>query len=204
MVIGVKPQIIPEIAESVQQNLPHGTPLPSIAAGTTLDKLHSYFGENSPIIRSMPNLPASIGKGISASVANDLAPESLKNEVKTLLSACGAHIWTDDEAHMDVVTAISGSGPAYVFHFIEILNEAAENAGLPKEFAKKLARQTVIGSAALAEENPDTEASTLRENVTSRKGTTEAGLEKLMDGRFSDIINETVQAAKAWSKELSE
>ncbi|MBI1301780.1 MAG: pyrroline-5-carboxylate reductase [Alphaproteobacteria bacterium] len=204
VVIGVKPQKIPEIADAVRVNLPERTPVLSMAAGVKLERLQAYFGEKAPIIRCMPNLPASIGKGMTVSVANPHISEDQKANLEPLMSACGEHIWTSKESHMDAVTAVSGGGPAYVFHLIEALTEAAKRAGLPNEMAEMLVRTTLIGSAALVEQRSDITAATLRAQVTSKGGTTAAGLEKLMDGRFSAALTDTVQAATSRSIELSQ
>lgn len=203
VMIGVKPQIIPDIAENVKSNLPNNASILSIAAGVTLEKLQNYFGDM-PIIRSMPNLPASIGKAITGSISNAHISKETKEYADQLLSACGMNIWVDTEDQMDSITAVSASGSGFTYYFIEALAEAAKKTGLSKEISQQLARQTVIGSAALAEKEEAKTIETLRKNVTSAKGTTEAGLSVLMDGRFSEIMNETVQAAKKRSKELSQ
>ena len=119
-----------------------------------------------------------------------------------MLNCSGKTAWVDDENLMNAVTAVSGSGPAYIFHLIEALASAGEHVGLDKDTAMTLARQTVIGSAALAASEPETTASTLRENVTSPNGTTAAALNVLMDGRFQEILNEALNAAKTRGEEL--
>ncbi|PCJ99891.1 MAG: pyrroline-5-carboxylate reductase [Zetaproteobacteria bacterium] len=202
LVLAVKPQILKEASQQIAQDISADTVLLSIAAGQSLATLEEIFGAEQPIIRTMPNTPAAIGKGISVSVANGYVTATQKIIAEILLSASGIHKWIDDEHLMDAVTALSGSGPAYIFHFIEALAHAGERLGLDGDLSIALARQTVIGSAALAEHNPDTSAATLRENVTSPGGTTQSALNILMDGRFQDLLNEALNAAKKRSQEL--
>lgn len=202
VVLAVKPQMMAEICASVKPHIGKDTPILSIAAGQTTGVLESYFHAGQPVIRSMPNLPAAVGKGMTAAYpnANGVAYKDLAD---TLLKAVGECVWLDDESQMDAVTAISGSGPAYIFYLIEALEQAAQKLGLPAATAAQLARQTVIGSAVLAEVDADTSASALRENVTSKGGTTAAALSVLMDGRWQDILNDATAKAKARSEELS-
>ncbi len=203
MVLAIKPQIMGEFSDRVQGKLPNDLGILSIAAGQSLSSLQDKFGKDQPIIRSMPNTPAAIGKGITVACPGKNAPETLAQAAHDLLSALGMVEWTHDESVLDAVTAVSGSGPAYLFYLIEALAEAGFQAGLDKDFAMKLARQTVIGAGALAEGDADTPAFRLRENVTSPKGTTDAALSVLMDGRFQSLMNEAVAKATARSKELS-
>ncbi|PZQ45538.1 MAG: pyrroline-5-carboxylate reductase, partial [Micavibrio aeruginosavorus] len=161
------------------------------------------FGEQQPIVRAMPNTPASIGKGMSVAGAAHGTSEDIMLTAHKLLSALGLVEWVKDEGLLDPVTAVSGSGPAYVFYLIEALAEAGLQAGLDKDFAMTLARQTVVGAAALAEHDAEIPAHRLRENVTSPNGTTAAALSVLMDGRLQDVMNEAVAAATKRGKELS-
>lgn len=202
VVLAVKPQIMADVCATLKPHIGADTPVLSIAAGQTTRAIEGYFHDGRPVIRAMPNLPAAIGKGITAAYANangaahkDLADMSLR--------AVGDCVWLDDESRMDAVTAISGSGPAYLFYLIEALSEAAQKLGLPATIAEGLARQTVIGAAALAEADAQTPVATLRENVTSKGGTTEAALSVLMDGRWQDILNDATAKATARSEELS-
>lgn len=201
VILAVKPQILKDAVENVRVS--PDSLIVSIAAGQSLETLAGLFGDTQPIVRSMPNTPAAIGKGISVSVGNAYISDAHKGMAERLLLSCGLHDWVEDEGLMDGVTALSGSGPAYVFYMIESLKKAGQNIGLSSELSSALARQTVVGSAALAEHESDTPASTLRENVTSPNGTTQAGLEILMDGRFDDILTETLSAARRRSKELN-
>jgi len=175
----------------------------SVAAGQTIGNFENYFGEDQPIVRVMPNTPAAIGEGMSVAVGNKNVSDTQKDIVTQMLNCSGKSAWVDDENLMNAVTAVSGSGPAYIFHLIEALAKAGEHVGLGGKTAMILARQTVVGSAALAAAEEDTPASTLRENVTSPNGTTAAALDVLMDGRFQEILNEALNAAKTRGEELA-
>lgn len=203
LIIAVKPQIMDEFCAAISGAVPSNLAVLSIAAGQTIDSFKNRLGAGRPIIRSMPNTPAAIGKGVTVACATPNTDESVQHMANALLSAMGKVEWTKDEGLLDAVTAVSGSGPAYVFYLIETLAEAGVKAGLDKELSMSLARQTVIGSAALADHDADIPASTLRENVTSPNGTTAAALSVLMDGRLQNLMNEAIAAATARSKELS-
>ena len=177
----------------------------SIAAGKSITSISNAFADNKrrSIIRVMPNTPAAIGRGISGVFANDVCDQTDQAMAEELMAVCGDVIWLDKEQDMHVVTAVSGSGPAYLFHMIEALTQAAEKQGLNKEQALLFARKTIEGAAALSSKNPDVSASTLREAVTSPKGTTEAGLTVLMPS-LPDLMTRTVVAAKKRSIELDQ
>ncbi|MCB9991249.1 MAG: pyrroline-5-carboxylate reductase [Rhodospirillales bacterium] len=202
-VMAVKPQIMDEVCKTIAPAIPGDALILSIAAGQTIGAFESRFGADKAIIRAMPNTPAAIGKGISVAVGNTPVTDTHKDMADTLLQSVGQVEWVDREDLLDPVTAVSGSGPAYVFLLIETLAKAGENAGLDADFAMKLARQTVIGSAALAEQESTLPASKLRENVTSPGGTTAAALDILMDGKWQDIMTAAIAAATKRSKELS-
>ena len=203
LILAIKPQILKEAAATIAQNLSEDTVVLSIAAGQSISSLETIFGTDRPIVRVMPNLPASIGKGIGAAITNSLVTTEQKEMAENLLQASGETIWIEDESLMDSVTALSATGAAYIFYLIETMAQAGESLGLSHENSMQLARQTVIGSAALAEHAPETSAATLRKNVTSPGGTTQAALEILMDGRFQDLITESLKAAKNRSIELN-
>ena len=150
----------------------------SIAAGRTHRRLREAFARRAAIVRAMPNTPAAIGRGVTVAVANAQRHAGAARSRRRLLSAVGEVVWVDDEALLDAVTAVSGSGPAYVFLLAECLAEAGRAAGLDAELAERLARATVTGSAALLEHS-DSRSAVLRENVTSPGGTTAAALEIL-------------------------
>lgn len=202
VVLAVKPQVIREVTEAYRGFGNGETTFVSVAAGTPVATFTEILGERTPILRCMPNTPAAIGKGMMVTYANPHVTPAAKSEIEGLLSASGAVAEIADEAQMDAVTAVSGSGPAYVFHFIECLTQAAGDAGLPRETARLLAMQTVYGAACLAAESSDNPA-TLRKQVTSPNGTTAAALEVLMGGeRLQTLVSEAVEAAKARSIEL--
>lgn len=203
IIIAVKPQILRETCEAIASSISAQSVVLSIAAGQNLTALESIFGSSASLIRCMPNTPAAIGKGMSVAIKNKNTSQAQAAIADALLSSAGITHWIEDENLMDAVTALSGSGPAYVFYMIESLAKAGEKIGLAPDMAMVLARQTVIGSAALAEHDAQTSAETLRKNVTSPNGTTQAGLEVLMDGRFDEILLETLKAAQKRSKELN-
>jgi pyrroline-5-carboxylate reductase len=200
VVFAVKPQAMREVAPAYKRFVDRATFL-SIAAGTGIATFEELLGEV-PVIRCMPNTPAAIGKGMMVTFANRLVSQDARDFVDSLLSASGEVASVEDEALMDAVTAVSGSGPAYVFHFMEALSAAAESSGLPPETAKLLAKQTVYGAACLAAESGK-EPGRLREQVTSPKGTTAAALEVLMgENRLTNLLTEAVEAARRRSVEL--
>ena len=199
IILAVKPQVMPEVVPAYARFT--GATGLSIAAGITIDALSAWL-DGLPVIRSMPNTPAAIGQGMIVSVASDSVEAEVKSLAEGLLAAVGQHAWVDDEALIDAVTAISGSGPAYVFHMIECLADAARALDLPPDLADAMALQTVAGAAALAasaEEDP----ATLRKMVTSPKGTTEAGLGVLM-GRLGPLLEDTAKAARDRGRALGE
>lgn len=201
--LAVKPQYMKEACTDLGRILNDDTLMLSIAAGKTIEAFEKMFGAHQPIIRAMPNTPAMIGEGISVLCANQAATDQHKESANQLLSTCGAVKWLDDETLMDAVTAISGSGPAYLFYFIECLEKAALARGLEPNLAKELARQTVIGASALAKHQTNENISALRENVTSKGGTTAAALDILMEGEFSEVLEKATSAAEQRGKELS-
>lgn len=204
LVLALKPQIMDTACNSLAQALPKSVPLLSIAAGKNLAFFAEKFGEDHQIIRAMPNTPAAIGKGMSVAVASPATTQKTIEQAHFLLSCLGKTSWVKNEDFMDIVTAVSGSGPAYVFYLIEVMTQAAMVAGLDRNFAMTLARQTVIGAGALAEHDVEHSPAELRQNVTSPNGTTAAALAVLMDGRLQQIMIETVAKAAARSKELSD
>ena len=201
LVLAVKPQVIDAVMESLQPIVGPHTLAISIAAGIDIARLSRGL-DMGRVVRTMPNTPAQIGKGITGAVAGAEVRAEDREVAEALLRAAGPVVWFEDEAQLDAVTAVSGSGPAYVFHLVEALAEAGRRQGLPDAIAQQLARQTVIGSAALLEADPAAPA-VLRQNVTSPNGTTEAGLAVLMgEPGLTDLIDRTVDAARRRSEEL--
>ncbi len=201
IVIAVKPQVIREVVGGYRRFATAST-FVSIAAGTGVATFTELLGAGAAVIRCMPNTPAAIGKGMMVVFSNPNVAETARRFVGDLLSASGEVATIGDEGLMDAVTAVSGSGPAYIFHFIECLTAAAEKAGLPAETAKLLAMQTVYGAACLAAESREDPA-VLRKQVTSPNGTTAAALGVLMGGdRLKNLVTDAVEAARARSVEL--
>lgn len=201
LVLAVKPQIFGTVLDQSRRFDHGGLTVLSIAAGIRLARLDAAF-PNAQCVRAMPNTPASVKSGVTVCVGTDVS-ESSRALVDQLMQAVGAVVWIDNEDEMDAVTAVSGSGPAYVFHMVEALAEAGQAAGLSEKIAEDLARQTVVGAGALLAASTET-AAKLRENVTSPGGTTAAGLAELRDTRdLERLLIKTVLAAKARSEELS-
>ena len=201
VVFAVKPQVILDVIPPYARFKGSATYV-SVAAGTPIAAFERLLGGDAAVIRCMPNTPAAIGKGMMVTVANPNVKPEAAGFVRALLAASGAVAEIADEALMDAVTAVSGSGPAYVFHFIECLTAAGEAAGLPTETAKLLAMQTVYGAASLAAES-DEEPGELRRQVTSPNGTTAAALSVLMgEDRLKTLVVEAVDAARRRSVEL--
>lgn len=209
-VLAVKPDRIKDVAAAACARLnPHGV-LISIAAGKTLESLAALSDENSTpqspgrgIVRVMPNTPAAIGKGMSVAVANEFVTAPQKEFIDQLFQSVGKTAWIGDEALMDAVTALSGSGPAYLFYFIEALAAAGESLGLEPNLALTLARETIFGAAQLAASAPE-DVVQLRKNVTSPGGTTESALKVLMDEEagLAPLLRQTLAAAHARGREM--
>ena len=203
IILATKPQIMDDICGELKGLIPQGVAVISVAAGKNTAYFQKNLGEDTPIIRAMPNTPAAANKGMTALFTAENTDDAYRNIAQSLMSAIGQTLWIEDEQQMDAITAVSGSGPAYLFHLIEVLAQAGEKAGLSAENAMVLARQTIIGAACLADNTPEITAETLRENVTSPKGTTEAALNILMDGRLQSLFDEAIKAAKTRSQKLS-
>ncbi len=203
-VVAVKPQMMGEALPALQALGRGGTLFVSVAAGTPLKTFEANFGALTPIVRAMPNTPAAIGRAITALVGNAATTAEDMATAQALLDAVGQTVQLECEAQMDAVTAVSGSGPAYVFHLIEALAAAGVAQGLPEAMAMQLAKATVGGAGALAETAED-DPSQLRINVTSPNGTTQAALEVLMDevAGFPPLLERAVKAAADRSRELS-
>lgn len=204
LVIAIKPQGMDDFCNTIKTHLPGNLPILSIAAGRTINSFQQHFGSAQPVIRAMPNTPAAIGKAMTAACATSNITEVQRASANGLLCALGMVEWVEDESLLDAITAVSGSGPAYVFYLIETMAAAGVKSGLSQDLALTLARQTVIGAAALAEEMNDLPPGMLRENVTSPNGTTAAALSVLMDGRLQSLMDEAIEKATARSRELSQ
>jgi pyrroline-5-carboxylate reductase len=201
LVVALKPQMFPEAGPALKAFVAPSTLVVSIMAGTTIASISEVCGGS--VVRAMPNTPAAIGRGITVAVAVKNVSAAQRAVADALLRATGSVEWIDDESLMDAVTAVSGSGPAYVFLLAEELARAGVEAGLPVELATKLARETVSGSGELLHRSQDASA-TLRQNVTSPGGTTAAALEVLMgpDG-LQPLLIRAVAAATRRSREFA-
>jgi pyrroline-5-carboxylate reductase len=201
LVVALKPQSFAEAGPGLKPFAGPSTLVVSIMAGTTIASIASVCGGS--VVRAMPNTPAAIGRGITVAVAANNVSASQRAVADALLRATGSVEWVDDERLMDAVTAVSGSGPAYIFLLAEELARAGVEAGLPQELATKLARETVAGSGELLHRS-ELDSATLRQNVTSPGGTTAAALEVLMgpDG-LASLLTRAVAAATRRSRELA-
>lgn len=203
VVIAVKPQVMEEVLPPLVPLAARKPLFLSVAAGKTIASYERHFGKDAAVIRSIPNTPAAIGRGITAMAANPNVGEGAMRLARALLSAVGEVVSVDDEALIDAVTAVSGSGPAYVFYVTECLALAGEKAGLPQELSMQLARATVAGSGELMRVS-GLPAAVLRQNVTSPKGTTYAALQVLMgDKGLQPLFDEAIAAATKRSRELA-
>jgi pyrroline-5-carboxylate reductase len=203
VVLAVKPQQLRETA--VKSGLAKNENLViSIAAGVRLTSISRWLGGHLRLVRAMPNTPALIGEGIAGlyPLSDKVSAEDRRN-AETILGAVGLTVWIEHEKQMDAVTAVSGSGPAYVFYFVEAVQEAAKELGLPPEVAQKLALHTFTGAAKLAAGSPDP-VPVLRERVTSKGGTTEAALASMTKDKVKEAIIRAIRAADGRGKELGE
>jgi pyrroline-5-carboxylate reductase len=204
LVLAIKPQMLDQAASDLSAHLAPDTLILSIMAGKTISDISARLPGASAIVRSMPNTPAAVGRGVTGAVASASVSARQKDAAQSLLSAVGGVVWLDSEDLIDAVTAVSGSGPAYVFLLAEAMTEAGEKAGLPRDIAAKLARATVEGAGELMYREQATSPGQLRVNVTSPGGTTAAALEVLMgaDGMTALMVR-AVAAAKRRAGELS-
>lgn len=202
VVLAVKPQSMKEAVAPLAAHL-KGQLVVSIAAGLRFDALSRWLGGHAKIVRTMPNTPALVGAGITGLWAAPAVSTAERDAAARILGAVGETVWIDDEAKMDAVTAVSGSGPAYVFLFIEALQQAGAELGFDAETARKLAIGTVLGAAKLAAGSPEP-ASVLRERVTSKGGTTFAALEVMAAKGVKEGIVAGVHAANARGQELGD
>ena len=203
LVLAVKPQVLEGVAHSIASSVSRVNPLViSIAAGIPEAALRQWLGDKTPIVRCMPNTPAMVQSGATGMYANPLVTDEQRSIAESILRAVGIVVWVDDEAMMDAVTALSGSGPAYIFLFIEALQAGARELGLAEETAYLLALQTVFGAAKMALESQE-DAATLRQRVTSPGGTTECAINTFQEGGFEELVSKALYAAAESSRELA-
>lgn len=204
VVLAVKPQVMDDALPAYRALVRPGTVFLSVAAGKTIAYFERGLGQGAAVVRSMPNTPAAIGRGMTVAVANGAVDDGQRALCDRLLRAVGEVSWVADEGLIDAVTAVSGSGPAYVFFLVEAMAKAGESAGLPADLAMQLARTTVSGAGELLHQSPQSPAADLRKAVTSPNGTTQAALEVLMaeDG-LQPVMTAAVAAAARRSRELA-
>jgi pyrroline-5-carboxylate reductase len=203
VVLAVKPQVIRTVAEELAPVIRQRHMLViSIAAGIRESSLRDWLGKDIAIVRAMPNTPALVQSGATALYANAAVSEEQRNLAESILRAVGLAIWVDDEAMMDAVTALSGSGPAYFFLLMEALTSAGSKLGLPEDTARLLTLQTAFGAAKMALESVD-DAAQLRRRVTSPGGTTECAIGEFEKNNFEGIVLQALQAAAERSRELA-
>lgn len=199
--LAVKPQDLGDLLAKLNNQLNEKCLIISIAAGKTTEFIEQGMGQNNPVIRVMPNTPAQIGKGVSAISAGKFATPDHMKIATSLLAGCGIVVELP-ESQQDAVTALSGSGPAYFFNFVEELIKGGVSLGLPNEIATELAIGTIVGAAAMLQES-GLDAATLRKNVTSPNGTTAAALNVFSESDLSGIVNQAMSAAKKRAQELA-
>ncbi len=204
VVLAVKPQIIDQVLSEYDFLKGTKTPVISIMAGVSTEKIMNYFGDGTPIIRAMPNTPAMVGQGMTVCYPNQYTHKTQIKNIDHLMHVVGHVAWIDDEKDMHTVTALSGSGPAYLFYLIQSMAQAGMDNGLNKDLAVTLARQTIIGAAELVKLS-DQSVETLRQSVTSPGGTTQAALDILMDKDrgLKTLMEQAISAATQRSKDLS-
>jgi pyrroline-5-carboxylate reductase len=203
VVLAVKPQQMREVAAALQPQLAKQPLLLSIAAGIRGADLSRWLGGYGAIVRSMPNTPALIGRGITGMVAMPGASEQQRAHADSIMRAVGQTVWLDDEALIDPVTAVSGSGPAYVFYFLEAMQQAAQEMGLSAAQGRELALATFTGAAELAAQSDDP-VEVLRQRVTSKGGTTHAAISSMEQAGVKQAIIEAMKAAAARGRELGD
>ena len=200
--VAVKPQVVDQVLPPLKGLVGPETVVVSVAAGKTIANLESHLGE-AATVRAMPNTPAMIGRGVTGAFANARVSDEQRKLVHALLEVSGPVEWVGTEALIDAVTALSGSGPAYVFHLAECMAEAGRKLGRPADLAMRLARATVSGAGELLHQSSD-EAAQLRKNVTSPGGTTAAALDVLMaEGGMQPLFDKALKAARDRAQELA-
>lgn len=203
IILAVKPQVMKSVCLDLARSLQsRKVLLISVAAGITLDHMLKWFGKHSAIVRCMPNTPALVGKGATGLFANDQVTQAQRKLASDILASVGIGLWVPRESDIDAVTALSGSGPAYFFLFMEAMQAAAVEMGLHPELARNLTYQTALGAAELAQRSSEDTAD-LRRNVTSPGGTTEQAIRQFNEGGLQKLVNKAMHAAQKRSVELA-
>ena len=203
IVLAVKPQVLPEVLEEIRNHVTDQQLIISIVAGIPTSQIAAHLESNPPIVRTMPNTPALIGLGITGMYARVNCNLAQRELTQNLMESAGEVVWLDRESLLDVVTAVSGSGPAYFYYLVECLRNAGTRLGLPAEIAAKLALHTAYGASAMAVQS-DVDVIELRERVTTPGGTTEAAMKQFNAGHFEQLIDSAVTAATRRGQELAD
>jgi pyrroline-5-carboxylate reductase len=202
IVLAVKPQVLPQVLDEIGNLVTHNQLVISIVAGIHTSQIASQLRSNPPIVRTMPNTPALIGLGITGMYARVNCSLAQRELTQNLMESAGEVVWLDKESLLDVVTAVSGSGPAYFYYLIECLRKAGTRLGLPADVAARLALYTAYGASAMAVQS-DVDVTELRQRVTTKGGTTEAAMEQLHAGDFEQLIDAAITAATNRGPELA-
>ncbi len=203
IVLAVKPSVVSLVLDEIGDLVNDQQMIISIAAGIHSNQISDRISSESPVVRTMPNTPALIGLGITGMYACDKCSSSQRDFAQKIMESAGEVVWLEDESLMDVVTALSGSGPAYFYYLIEALRDAGTRHGLPPEVASKLALYTARGAGALAVLS-DADVSELRRRVTTKGGTTEAALDQFMAADFAQMVDSAIEAATRRGQELAD
>ncbi|HHT00025.1 MAG TPA: pyrroline-5-carboxylate reductase [Thiomicrospira sp.] len=204
VVLAVKPQVLESVCQTIDDTVQENKPLIiSVAAGIRSDDINRWLGGQTAIVRTMPNTPALIQTGATGLFANSFTSAEQKSQAEHILRAAGITVWVDEESKLDAVTALSGSGPAYYFLFMEAMEQTAQKLGLDEKTAHLLTLQTALGAAKMAlESNQD--CATLRKNVTSPNGTTERAIQTFENSGIREMVEKAMQSAQTRAKELAD
>jgi len=204
IILGVKPHLIVDVCKNITSSIDITNKcFVSVAAGCLLQTIQSALHENTAIIRTMPNTPAQVGLGMTGIYANQYVTATQKAAVEKVIACTGEYIWLADEAGIDKITCVSGSGPAYFFLFMEAMEQQAKALGFSKAESRLLVQQTAQGAASMVVNNPEVEIGQLRTNVTSKGGTTQAALQQFTDGELPELVEKAMHAALNRAKELA-
>ncbi|WP_286262305.1 pyrroline-5-carboxylate reductase [Thalassotalea atypica] len=204
IILGVKPHFMVEVCQQLAATIDISKKcFISVAAGITIAQLQQALGEKLPVVRTMPNTPSQLGLGVSGLYPSAQVNSEQKAFADQLMKAVGIVKWLDNESDIDHITAISGSGPAYFFLFMEAMSDEAKRLGFSEQDARQLVQQTALGAAQMVAEN-DSSISQLRENVTSKGGTTQAALKSFTDGGLPQLVSKSMQAAISRAKEMAQ
>lgn len=202
VILAVKPQVMQQVAQGIQAALVHQPLVISIAAGISMSSLQAWLGQETPIVRCMPNTPALVQTGAAGLFANTRVNSTQQTLAENILNAVGISCWLDDEDGIDAVTAVSGSGPAYFFLIMETMEQVGVELGLTQEVSRKLTLQTALGAAKMAIES-DIDSAELRRRVTSPGGTTQRAIETFMEGGLTDLFRKAMTSAVERAQEMA-